>query len=44
MKNLLFSAKMTEDKQIFAEKANSLEIWDDFAQELEVLKEHDIPF
>ena len=43
-KNLPFSAKMTENKPFLLKKANSLELWDDFAEELDVLKDHNRAF
>ena len=35
---------MTENKPFLLKKANSLELCDNIAEELNVLKEHNIPF
>ena len=43
-KNLLFSPKMTENEPFLLKKANSSELSDDFAEELDVLKDHNRPF
>ena len=42
-KNLQFSAKMTENKPFLLKKANSSELCDNFAEELDVLKDHNRP-
>ena len=42
-KNLPFSAKMTENKPFLMKKENSSELWDDFAQNQDVLEEHKRP-
>ena len=37
-KNLPFSAKIAENKPFLLKKANSSDFWDDFTEELDVLK------
>ena len=43
-KNLPFSSKMTENKPFLLKRANSSKLCDNFAEELDVLKDHTRPF
>ena len=42
--NLLFSAKITENKPFLMKKADSLELWGNIAEGLDMLEEHKRPF
>ena len=42
-KNLLFSSKIAKNKPFLPKTANSSQLCDDFAEELDVIKEHNRP-